>query len=203
MQSVQNALTADGITASVAAQVMDGTTLHQIVTGENKTLPPTNDQFKSDPGDWIVVNFDLDDMWTPASDPAQQAALDQFVQDLTVFAQRAALAGKPVFAVMPIRTCETEDSASVGLAAALTRAQSNGAPVQLIGQIPQSFTFDSSGKAVSSPDVTHLAPNCASPDNYLQTERVQSAADSLAARYKSSSTAATAGAASGASAAGT
>jgi hypothetical protein len=201
VQTLQDALAARGVTATVTAQVMDGTTLHQIVMGQDNGLPPTPDQFKTDPSEWMVVNFKLDDMVTPASDPAQQAALTQFIQDLTVFAQRAAVSGKAVFAVRPIPTCDTENSASAGLSSAMTQALVNGAPLRFIGEIPFGITWDTNGIPVVSPDLAHLGADCRTPDAYLQNLQVQSVADSIAAGYKEA--AGTPSAASGASATGT
>lgn len=205
--AIQAALTARGITSNVSAQVMDGTTLHQIVMGENNGLPPTPDQFKTDPSEWMIVNFQFDDMVTPVSDPAQQTAVNQFVQDLTVFAQRAAVSGKLVYAVLPIQTCDNKYSAAIGVAMAVARARTNGAPVQLIGQIPFTISFDTSGNAVPSPDLAHLGTDCRTPDAYLENMRVQSIADSIAAGYKDSLAAASgtvaASAPSGASGSGT
>jgi hypothetical protein len=201
VQTLQDALAARGVTATVTAQVMDGTTLHQIVMGVDNGLPPTPDQFKTDPSEWMVVNFKLDDMVTPASDPAQQAALAQFIQDLTVFAQRAAVSGKAVFAVRPIPTCDTENSASAGLSSAMTQALVNGAPLRFIGEIPFGITWDTNGNPVASPDLAHLGADCRTPDAYLQNLQVQSVADSIAAGYKEA--AGTPSAASGASATGT
>lgn len=201
VQTLQAALASRGVSANVTAQVMDGTTLHQIVMGENNGLPPTPDQFKLDPSEWMVVNFQLDDMTTPWSDPSQQAAVDQFVQDLTVFSQRAAVVGKAVFAVAAISTCDNKYSAAQAVNSALDMALGNGAPIRIIGQIPFGVAFDTNGVAVPSPDLVHLGADCRTPDTYLLNERVQAVADLIAQGYKQS--AAIASPASGASATGT
>lgn len=203
VQSLQDALAARGVTANVTAQVMDGTTLHQIVMGEDNGLPPTPDQFKTDPSEWMVVNFKLDDMATPASDPAQQAALQQFAQDLKVFAQRAAVSGKAVFVVRPIPTCDTENSASAGLSSAMTQALVDGAPIRSIGETSVAFLFGGTQvqAATTSPGIEHFGADCRTPDAYVQNLQMQSVADSIAAGYKEA--AGTPGAASGASSTGT
>ncbi|TDY23940.1 hypothetical protein B0G81_4342 [Paraburkholderia sp. BL6665CI2N2] len=202
VQTLQDALAARGVTANVTAQVMDGTTLHQIVMGQNNGLPPTPDQFKTDPSEWMVVNFQLDDMVTPASDPAQQAALKQFIQDLTVFAQRAAVSGKAVFAVNPIPTCDTQYSAAMGLSSAMTEASNNGAPLRFIGEYGVAFLFGGPKVVAiaSSPGIEHFGADCRTPDAYIQNIQIQSIADSIAAGYKEA--AATSSAASGASSTG-
>jgi hypothetical protein len=201
VQSLQDALAARGVTAAVSAQVMDGTTLHQIVMGENNGLPPTPDHFKLDPSEWMIVNFQLDDMATSWDDPVQQAAVDQFAKDLVVFAQRAAVAGKAVFAIESIQTCDTRNSASNALHyGGLIKAFNDGAPIRIIGQIPFSVGFDTNDKPLPSPDLVHLGADCRTPDAYLQNLQVQSVADTIASAYKE---AATASPASGASASGT
>jgi hypothetical protein len=190
VQTLQDALAARGVTANITAQVMDGTTLHQIVMGENNGLPPTPDQFKLDPSEWMVVNFQLDDMVTPATDPAQQAAIQQFIQDLTVFAQRAAVSGKAVFAVNPIPTCDTQYSAARG-------------PLRFIGEYGVAFLFGGSQvqAIASSPGIEHFGADCRTPDAYIQNIQIQSIADTIAEGYKEA--AAPASGASGASATGT
>jgi len=200
VQSLTDALAARGVTADITARIMDGTTLHQIVTTEHNGVAPTADQFKTDPSEWLIANFQLDDMVTPATDPAQQAAMAQFSQDLLVFSQWAAVAGKAVFVVVPIPTCDTQYSASAGLSAAINQAFINGAPLRFIGQTGVTFVFgDGPPKAAAtSPGLEHFGADCRTPDAFVQNLQVQSVADSIAQGYKESQAAA-AGAASGAS----
>ena len=202
VQALQAALAARGVTANVTAQVMDGTTLHQIVVGENNGLPPTPDQFKTDPSEYLVVNFELDDMASRTDDPTQAAAINQFIQDLTVFAQRASVSGKLVLAIAPILTCDQPPgfSAAYGLQYAITQASSK-ALIQEIGGVPLTIGYDSSGNVIQTPELAHLGADCRTPDAYLLDARTQAAADAIAALYKQS--AGTATAASGASATGT
>lgn len=174
IQSLQDALTALGVPVTVTPQVMDGTTLHQIVMGEDNGLPPTPDQFKTDPSEWLVVNFQLDDMVTSFDDPAQAAAVAQFAQDLTVFAQRAAVSGKKVLAVMPIMTCDlpAPSTAAYGLQTALDQATVNST-LSEVGPLPNSDL---------TPD--HLGADCRTPDAFLQNAHVQAVANDIANRYK-------------------
>jgi hypothetical protein len=183
VQALQAALAAKGVTATVLPQVMDSTTLHQIVIGENNGLPPTPDQFKTDPSEWMIVNFQLDDMVTPWTDPAQQAAVTQYANDLTVFVQRAAVSGKRVFAIQPIFTCDVPDrgGAAFGLDSALTQAKTRST-LAVIGSIPLDIAFDGAGHVIQSPDVEHLGADCRTPDAYLQNLRVQAVANDLANR---------------------
>ncbi|MFM0330641.1 hypothetical protein [Paraburkholderia strydomiana] len=187
MQTLQDALAARGVTATVTAQVMDGTTLHQIVMGENNGLPPTPDQFKSDPSEWILVNFQLDDMASRVDVPTQAAAIQQFIQDLTVFTQRAAVSGKGVYAVQPIQTCDAPSgfSASSGLQYALTQAlQKSG--LTIVGAIPFGVSYDAFGNPIMTADMAHLGADCRTPDDYLRNLQVQAIADRIADLYKAS-----------------
>ncbi|MBB3260017.1 hypothetical protein F4827_005089 [Paraburkholderia bannensis] len=188
VKSLTDALAERGVTANVTTQVMDGTALHQIVTTEYNGKSPTPDQFKTDPGEWLIVNFQLDDMVTPSTDSAQQAAMTQFAADLLVFSQWAAVAGKAVFVVAPTLTCDTQYSAASGLRWALDEAFRNGAPIRFIGSVPTGFGFDSSGKPVPNvgTDLSHYGADCRSPDSYLQNALLDSIADEVAAAYKQS-----------------
>lgn len=187
VQSLQDALAARGVTATVTAQMMDGTTLHQIVMGENNGLPPTPDQFKSDPSEWILVNFQLDDMASRTDVPAQAAAIQQFIQDLTVFTQRAAVSGKGVYAVRPIQTCDQPAgfSASSGLDYALTQALLKSG-LTIVGAIPFVVPFDAFGNPIITADMAHLGADCRTPDDYLRNLQVQAIADRIADLYKAS-----------------
>ncbi|WP_321943052.1 hypothetical protein [Paraburkholderia tropica] len=174
--------------------MVDGTALHQIVTTEYNGKSPTADQFKTDPSSWLIVNFQLDDMVTPTTDPAQQAALQQFTADLLVFSQWAAVSGKAVFVVRPILTCDSMYSASVGLYNAESVALSNGAPIRFTGTVPTGFAFDSNGKPVpfNGTDLSHHGADCRTPDAYLQNAVVDSIADDIALAYKEQASSASA-----------
>ncbi|WOD18971.1 hypothetical protein [Paraburkholderia kirstenboschensis] len=177
--------------------------MHQIVMGENNGLPPTPDQFKTDPSGYLIVNFQLDDMVTPATDPTQAAAISQFAQDLAVFTQRASVSGKLVYAVLPIQTCDAPNGtgAAFGLISAIAAAK-NHSNLNTIGGIPFGVSFGGSqGNAIPSPDLAHLGADCRTPDTYLLNMRTDAIADYIAALYREA--AATAGSASGASASGT
>ncbi len=193
-RSLTDALAARGVTADITNQVVDGTALHQIVTTEYNGKSPTADQFKTDPSSWLIVNFQLDDMVTPTTDPAQQAALQQFTADLLVFSQWAAVAGKAVFVVQPILTCDSMYSAASGLSNAEQVAQSNGAPIRFTGTVPTGFGFDSNGNAVPSAgaDLSHYGADCRTPDAYLQNAVVDSIADDIALAYKEQASSASA-----------
>lgn len=202
VQSLTAALAARGVTADITPQVMNATALHEIVTTNYNGKSPTPDQFKTDPSSWLIVNFQLDDMVTPASDSAQQAAMKQFTQDLLVFTQWAAVAGKAVWVVEPILTCDTQYSASFGLLTAEQEAFSDGAPLHFIGQVPLSILWPGNGGAPSAADgqsLSHLGADCRTPDDYLNNALLNSIADQIASVYKESGGASAASDTSGAS----
>lgn len=203
VKSLTDALAERGVTADITAQVIDGTALHQIVTTEYNGKSPTADQFKTDPSEFVIVNFQLDDMVTPSTDPVQEAAMTQFAADLVVFSQWAAVAGKAVFVVAPIQTCDTQYSAAAGLSSAEHVAFSNGAPIRFIGAVPQGFGFDTNDKPIPDvgTDLSHYGADCRSPDAYLQNALLGSIADDITAMYKENQAASAASGASAASAA--
>lgn len=186
IQSLTDALAARGVTANVTPQVMDGTTLHQIVTTQYNGTSPTQDQFKVDPSEFVIINFQLDDMVTTWDDPAQQAATKQFSADLLVFSQWAAVNGRSIFVLMPIQTCDMRDSAAAGLTAAIYAAFSNGAPIRFVGGNELAIIFDTNGVAhpTDGEDLSHLGADCRSPDAYLQNQQVIAIADMVALLYK-------------------
>jgi hypothetical protein len=185
VQTLTDALASRGVPATVTPQVMDGTTLHEIVIGENNGLPPTPDQFKTDPSEWLILNFALDDMVTPASDANQLAAVSQFAQDLSVFTQRAAVSGKRVFVVMAIPTCDVpnQNSAADGLNQGILKAgqTSNLTPV---GTLPFQGVFDANGNIVNQTVLGHMGADCRTPDASILNQRTQAIADDIASRYK-------------------
>lgn len=176
VQSLESALAAQGVTANVTAQVMDGTTLHGIVMGENNGLPPTPDQFGKDPSEWLIVNFQLDDMVTPWTDPNQQAAVSQFANDLAVFVNRAHVSGKQVFVVAPIQPCASVPSSDAyyGLTSAMVQA----------GNSALMYTVGTLSNTLSTPD--SMGADCRTPSTAMLNLRTQQVAIDVAARYKAS-----------------
>lgn len=190
-QDLTDALAAQGVTANVSVQVMDGTTLHNLIMGSNNGLPPTPDQFKTDPSEWLIANFALDDMVTPVDQASQRAALAQFQQDLTVFIQRARVSGKITFIVLPIPTCDAPQglTAAEGLALAEDNATIT-APAFLTGGLPSAYTTVN-GQPVNTYIQGHEGADCRTPDAFLQNARTQSVATDIAERVKLSTAATT------------
>ncbi|WP_144149321.1 hypothetical protein [Paraburkholderia sp. BCC1884] len=210
VQTLQDALAARGVTADVTPKVMDGTSLHALIMGEDNGLPPTQDQFKTDLSGAVIANFQLDDMVTPWTDPDQRAAATQFEQDLEVFIQRMHVAGKQVWIVLPIETCDypagsnfnDQYTARDALQGSILQAVA-ATTGQLAGGISYAYVTTQdpvTGAYTTVNTVTqgHLGADCRTPDAYLQNLQIQSVADTIAALYKE--TADNAGAASGASA---
>jgi|GEM_PF-4516872 len=212
VQTLQEALAARGVTADITPQVMNGTSLHALIMGENNGLPPTPDQFKADLNSWVIANFQLDDMVTPWHDPAQTAAVAQFEHDLEIFIERMHVAGKQVWIVVPIEGCDYPPgetsfrgtyTASDALARAIAQATVAAAALEAGGISYNYLTTQDpvTGSYTTVNTVTegHMGADCRTPDAYLQNLQMQSIADTVAELYKED--AAKAGAASGASAA--
>lgn len=186
VQSLTDALAAQGVTANVTAQVMDGTTLHAIVMGENNGLPPTPDQFGKDPSEWLIVNFTLDDMVSTIDVPSQAAALAQFQQDLTVFIQRGHVSGKNTFVVTPIQSCDGSPSgfsATEGLRNAENQA-SYAAFAFITGLGSGPIVVGPDGKNVDTLTQGHMGADCRTPDAYLLNLQTQAIATDIAGRLK-------------------
>ncbi|MDR5736166.1 hypothetical protein QCE47_28030 [Caballeronia sp. LZ025] len=181
VQTLTEALAAQGVTADVTPQVMNGTTLHALIMGENNGLPPTQDQFKTDPSGFIVANFELDDMVTRNDDPAQVAALAQFQHDLYTFIQRAHVAGKLTFVILPIRTCAQPfgKSAADGVIQAATTATSLSSGYA-VGGVPYNAVSDASGVFTDTVTAGHMGADCRTPDAYLINMSNQNMAERMA-----------------------
>ncbi|WP_152562594.1 hypothetical protein [Caballeronia grimmiae] len=181
MQTLTQALAAQGVTADVTPQVMNGTTLHALIMGENNGLPPTQDQFKTDPNGFIVANFQLDDMVTRNDDPAQVAALAQFQQDLYTFIQRAHVAGKLTFVILPIRTCDQPfgKSAADGVIQAATTAASLSSGYA-VGGLSANVVMDANGVATDTVTAGHMGADCRTPDASLINMANQNMAERMA-----------------------
>jgi hypothetical protein len=179
------ALAAQGVTANVTAQVMDGTTLHQLIQATNNGVGPTNDQLTVDPSEWLIANFTLDDMVTDPADPVQAAAIAQFQADLVVFVNRAHLAGKQTFIVVPFFTCDAslEHTAAWGLHEAELNA-SNAAFALDAGAMPTMSAALVDGATPNAVAVSHMGADCRTPDAYLQNLRTQAVALDIATRLK-------------------
>ncbi|WP_075358922.1 hypothetical protein [Caballeronia sordidicola] len=165
--TLQDALTAAGVAANVTAGVIDGTTLHQIVLARNGGNSPDNSLYGTvDPTDWNIVNFQLDDMVTPWTDPTQQAAVAQFQNDLAVYTQWAYVDRKSTFVVAPIPTCDGDPANPTNTTAvgALQVAEGQAAAISISYSI---------GHVQASEVVGHMGDDCRTPDAYILNLRTQ------------------------------
>jgi hypothetical protein len=188
VMTLTEALAAQGVTATITPQVLNGTTLHQLIMGQDNGLPPTQDQFKTDPNAYQVVNFALDDMVTPDSDATQAAAVAQFKTDLETFVQRAHVAGKLVLVVLPIPTCDAVPNyatqgghnAAFALTLAISQAAVDTGAFPVGGLTSNIVTSD--GTVQNDFTAGHLGADCRTPDNYLLNAQVQAVAADIAPR---------------------
>jgi len=185
VKTLTDALAAQGVTATVTPQVLNGTGLHALIMGENNGLPPTDDQFKTDQNGWLVVNFQIDDMVTNMDDPAQQAALATFQQDMYTFIRRAAVTGKFVFIIVPIPTCDvkTGHSAADGVIQAISGATAQALAFP-VGGLPSNWVTDLSGVTTNTFTQGHLGADCRTPDAYLLNAWTESIAARIAPALK-------------------
>ncbi|HDR9185510.1 hypothetical protein [Burkholderia vietnamiensis] len=174
VNALQQKFSDAGTGITVYPGVIDGTTLHQIVMSVNNGVGPTDDEIKNAKipvvsSEWMVVNFQLDDMQTGRNDPAQIAALDQFKKDLIVFQNRAYIEGKNIYKVAPIRTCD--------LPAGQTAAD---------GLIDVLLDVPGSGYVMgvdSAPDASHMGADCRTPDQATLDAHVSAIVTPIVASY--------------------
>jgi hypothetical protein len=185
VKTLTDALAAQGVTATLTPQVMNGTTLHALIMGENNGLPPTDDQFKTDQNGWLVINFQIDDMVTPMNDPNQQAALATFQQDMYTFIRRAGVSGKSVFIILPIPTCDApaEHSAADGVIQAISAATTQALAFP-VGSLPSNWVVDMNGVKTNTFTQGHLSADCRTPDTYLLNAWTESIAARIAPALK-------------------
>lgn len=177
VDALQKKFAEAGTGITVYPGVIDGTTLHQLVMSVNNGVGPTEDELRQYDrnrtkfvvDEWVVLNFQLDDMQTGRNDPAQVVALDQFKKDLIVFQNRLYLEGKNVYKIVPIRTCELPagQTAADGLADVLVRVPGSG---YLMG------LWD-------APDKSHMGNDCRTPDSATQEAHLRAIVDPIVASY--------------------
>ncbi|KVP60819.1 hypothetical protein WJ91_06420 [Burkholderia ubonensis] len=175
VDALQKKFTAAGTGITVYPGVVDGTTLHQIVMSVNNGIGPTEDEMRKAQvpavmSEWVVVNFQLDDMRTGRNDPAQVAALEQFRKDLLVFQNRLYLEGKSLYKVIPIRTCELPagETAADGLIDTLNSVPGNGFLMGL---------WD-------APSKEHMGVDCRTPDQATLDAHLDAVVTPIVASYK-------------------
>ncbi|WP_063807071.1 hypothetical protein [Burkholderia ubonensis] len=174
VNALQQKFSDAGTGITVYPGVIDGTTLHQIVMSVNNGVGPTDDELRNAKvpvvsSEWMIVNFQLDDMQTASNDPAQIAAMDQFKKDLIVFQNRVYLEGKVLYKILPIRTCDLPagQTAADGLIDVLQRVPGGG---YLMG-----LSY--------APDKSHMGADCRTPDQATQDAYVNAIVTPIVASY--------------------
>ncbi|WP_009928131.1 hypothetical protein [Burkholderia pseudomallei] len=191
IDALQNAFKARGADIGVYPGVVDGTALHQLVMAENGGVGPTHDEVFNaniNVSEWVLMNFEFDDMTGYIDTPEKQAAVDQFKQDLAVYGAREYMKGRVVHAVLPIVSCQPErverftdaagfaherryPTASRALYGAINSASRSGAVSFLtVGGVYQS-------------NPGHMGDDCSTPDQSAQDEQISRIVDPLMINY--------------------
>ncbi|WP_043294658.1 hypothetical protein [Burkholderia pseudomallei] len=174
VDELQKRFSEAGTGITVYPGVIDGTTLHQIVMSVNNGVGPSADEKRNAKvpvvqSEWVVLNFELDDMQTGRNDPAQVAALDQFKRDLVVFQDRLYIEGKQVYKILPILTCELPagQTAADGLSDVLKSVPNSG---YLLG-------------LRDAPDRSHMGNDCRTPDQATRDAHMAAIVNPVVASY--------------------
>lgn len=191
IDALQAAFKARGADIGVYPGVVDGAALHQLVMAENGGVGPTHDEVFNanvNVSEWVLMNFEFDDMTGYIDTPEKQAAVDQFKQDLAVYGAREYMKGRVVHAVLPIVSCQPErveryidaagfayerryPTASRALYGAINSASRSGAVSFLtIGGVYQS-------------NPAHMGDDCSTPDQSAQDEQISRIVDPLVINY--------------------
>ncbi|AET90654.1 gp28 [Burkholderia sp. YI23] len=190
VQTLTQALAAQGVTAEVTPVTMTATALHDLVMSTNGGVRPTNDDLAKaniKATGYAVVNFQLDDMVTSRDDPAQAAALEQFKQDLITFIQQQHLDAKWTFILTPIPTCDLPvgHTAADGLSEAEAKATSE-ALAFMAGEVPSSAVAQPNGDLINTSIIGHMGADCRTPDAYIVDHWTQTAAARMALSFNAS-----------------
>nr|KUY60098.1 hypothetical protein WG70_06945 [Burkholderia oklahomensis EO147] len=174
VNALQQKFTEAGTGITVYPGVIDGTTLHQIVMSVNDGVGPTDEELRNVklptvPSEWVIINFQLDDMQTGRYDPAQIAAMAQFRKDLVVFQDRIYLEGKSLYKVLPIRTCD--------LPAGQTAADGL---IDILASVPGSGYLMGLDYA---PDKSHMGGDCRTPDQATKDAYLNAIVAPIVASY--------------------
>ena len=192
IDALQAAFKARGADVGVYPGVIDGTALHQLVQAENGGVGPTQEDVTKanvNISEWVLMNFQLDDMTGYVDTPEKRAVVDQFQSDLQIYAAREYLKGRVVHAVLPIVSCQpartervTDVSggvtvkeylpASRELYAAINAASSRGVVgFRTVGGLWQS-------------DPAHMGADCSTPDQATQDAQINNIVDPMTINYK-------------------
>lgn len=192
IDALQAAFKARGADVGVYPGVIDGTTLHQLVQAENGGVGPTQADVMNaniNISEWVLMNFQLDDMTGYVDTPEKYAAVDQFRSDLQIYAAREYLKGRVVHAVLPIVSCAPVRTERVTGASGSTFDQVYfPASRELYAAINMASTggvvgFRTVGGLWQS-DPAHMGADCSTPDQVAQDAQINSIVDPLTINYK-------------------
>ncbi|KWI49282.1 hypothetical protein WM06_21350 [Burkholderia cepacia] len=192
IDALQAAFKARGADIGVYPGVIDGRTLHQLVQAENGGVGPTQaDVIKANINisEWVLMNFQLDDMAGYVDTPEKRAAVAQFQSDLQIYAAREYLKGRVVHAVLPIVSCApSRTERRVDGNGGVTVQESLPASRELYWAINAASTrgvvgFRTVGGQWQS-DPAHMGADCSTPDQAAQDAQINSIVEPLTIDYK-------------------
>ncbi|MGN7985127.1 hypothetical protein [Burkholderia sp. 22313] len=192
IDALQAAFKARGADVGVYPGVIDGSTLHQLVQAENGGVGPTQaDVINANTNitEWVLMNFQLDDMTGYVDTPEKRAAVDQFQSDLQIYAAREYLKGRVVHAVLPIVSCQPSQTERVVDAnGGVTVQEHFTASRELYGAINAASSrgvvgFRTVGGLWQS-DPAHMGADCSTPDQATQDAQIDSIVEPLTINYK-------------------
>ncbi|CAJ5326903.1 putative gp27 [Burkholderia pseudomallei] len=190
--ALQDAFKAGGADVGVYPGIVNGTTLHQLVMSENNGIGPAIDEVynsKTNISEWVLVNFQFDDMTGYIDSNEKSEMVDRFKNELLIYVEREYMKGRVVFAALPIMPCAPDKVVSsvdaAGRAVLTTYPTASKALYRAIEVAANNnvFPVDTVG-GTSQPDVAHMGADCSTPDKVAQDAQIASIVDPLVERYK-------------------
>lgn len=190
--ALQDAFKARGADVGVYPGIVNGTTLHQLVMSENNGIGPAIDEVynsKTNISEWVLVNFQFDDMTGYIDSNEKSEMVDRFKNELLIYVEREYMKGRVVFAALPIMSCAPDKVVSsvdaAGRAVLTTYPTASKALYRAIEVAANNnvFPVDTVG-GTSQPDVAHMGADCSTPDKVAQDAQIASIVDPLVERYK-------------------
>ncbi|KKL33973.1 hypothetical protein WR30_25915 [Burkholderia contaminans FFH2055] len=191
--ALQNAFKARGADIGVYPGVIDGTTLHQLVMAEGNGAPPTVNEIvnsKTNISEWVLVNFEFDDMsgFIDTDDKREKAL--QFERDLNTYVKREYLKGRVVFAALPIVSCaadkegsSTDGNGNTVSAPVPSASKALYNAISTASRGDNVFQFATVGGTLNA-DPSHMGADCSTPDQAVKDAHLASIADPLVERYR-------------------
>ena len=160
---------------------------------EGNGVPPTVAEIvnsKTNISEWVLVNFEFDDMSGYIDSDEKREKVRQFESDLTTYVKREYLKGRVVFAALPIVSCAADREGSLSDGNGNTvPASSPSASKALYNAISTAargdnvFQFATVGGTLYV-DPSHMGADCSTPDQTVKDAHLAGIADPLVERYK-------------------